>query len=162
MNQYTETVFDEKLKITYSFFYGFGFLRAMQKHGLDPQTVWESLRNGKPDVVTVAKTMQCALQTVNDESVNFKSAEKHCEQILNRFGMLEGVTLVSYLLTNSLIGDIKKREISNSNRLRMIAETVFQGLNSKKYMKVGLLWVAACLISGLLGGMISILYSIST
>lgn len=158
MSHLIETVNDEERKISYNFSYSFGFLRAMQSHGLDPQTVWEKVRSGKCPLEMLLKTMQCSLVNVNGEETNYKEAENFCTEIIERFGLIEACTLVSYLLTSALIGDVKKQKLSRKARFQKMMDQMFPDLNSVKYMKAGLLLGALCLTSGLLGGMISTLF----
>ena len=158
MSTLIETVNDEERGISYNFTYSFEFLRAMENHGLDPQTAWELTRSGKAKSSIIMKIMQCSLVSVNSEEVKYKEAEKHCMLIIERFGLVEAVTLVSYLLTSALIGDVKKQKLSRRAKFQKIMDLMFPDLNSAKYTKAGLLLGAVCLISGLLGGMISTLF----
>lgn len=151
-----ETYIDEERKINYTCEATFGFLRKLDERGFQLGPLYYELQKGNCKITTLRSILQCALIKVNKEEVDFNTSEKHAEQIIERFGILEVNSVAYDLMTRIMIGDIKKTQatqVTFQERMKKVLEAMNPNTTSKNSWKVGLLWVAILIIFGLVVGM---------
>lgn len=142
--------------IKYTFEATFQFQRNLQDAGFDVGLSYESLLSGAVDPNLVEAILTAAL---------FKHEPEQSDPvvgIIERFGSVEATTLAVDILSRSMIGDIKKSESDKEVRTQDLLEQIMPRMTSKTFVKVGLLWAATCIVSGMLGCLIFSVYIAST
>lgn len=158
MSHLTESVLDEERKTTYTFSATYGFLRELGSRKLPPAYLYNSFLNQTYTIEELKTCLRCSMIEVDGKKVDFNTAEKHAEEIIERFGVIEAVTLAHEMLSRIMIGDLKKSNTTRQAKMKNLMEVMFPNLASQNFMRAGFFWVGTCLVSGLLGGMISKLF----
>lgn len=158
MSHLTETILDEERNITYTFSATYGFLRELGARKLPPAYLYNAFLNQTYTPEELKACLRCSMVEVDGKKMDFTSSEKHVELIIERFGIIEAVTLAHEMLSRIMIGDLKKSKLTRQEKMKNLMEVMFPSLASQNFMRAGFFWVGTCLVSGLLGGMISKLF----
>ena len=136
----------------YEFTATYGFISQMQSHGLNTFTVFNNIAGAEPSADFIVATLECSLKTINgSEEINRK---QEVIELFEQHGLQSCQQLATGLLTQILIGDIKKQELSRETTIQEIARALNPISLFSSSVKAGSLWVATLVISSGLGATI--------
>jgi len=129
----------------YLFKADFKFLQSLKENSsYDPMEIYDSFSSGKCDLDSVIDILSCSMVSINKEPIN--NPEKTAENLISMFGLQECWFLCYKLLSDSMIGDIKKSELLLDEKIQKLKKLNFSPSTSLR--KQPFLWVYQAWIFG--------------
>lgn len=147
-----EIVTDEEAGNTYLFAGTFSFIKTIALNARDPSFLFADLTEGKmpPDEIKVI--IMAGLVSLNGQTINESEREEVAINFIERAGLTDASLLCRILLTHALVGDIKKKQISQKEAIQGLMDKIKnRQLNRFRYLiflSLGLLWGTPLILSG--------------
>lgn len=129
----------------------FGFLVALNTMGRDVAYVFADLVQGLMPPEDIKNVLECAVQTDEGEE------EGAVVGLINRYGLQECSILARLLLSHALIGDIKKSQVTATEKTRSLLDSLIPS-RWENLRKLGLLWAGISLTSA---GLVCLIFKYS-
>lgn len=111
----------------------FSFLVYLKEiSGLDPIAIHEQVNNGDP--LSVKNVLMASLQS------DMENKESFIEDCITKSGFQECAILAQWLLNAAMIGDVKKKQISNNQKMNRLLDQFVKDSLSKNLKNHLLLW----------------------
>lgn len=130
------------------------FGKAVSDMGKDIAFIFDDLASGKFPVQDIENIMVCGMVDIDGIDIKESDRVSIADELISRYGLQQCHQLVFVLLSHIMLGQKKSSEISAEQRMEAMAASLLPGhlANSKR---VGLLWAAIWISSGLLACMTS-------
>lgn len=128
-----EVIVDKDL---YLFKADFKFLQSLKENNsVDPMKMYESFSAGECDLDLVIDILGFSIISINKKSVS--NPKEMAEDLISRFGLQECWYLCFRLLSDSMIGDVKKSELrldEKIQRLRGLSNFLSTSLKEQPFL----------------------------
>ena len=130
-------------KDLYLFKANFGLIQELKENGsTDPMKIYETFSSGECDIDSVVDILSCSIVSINGDSVT--GAKSVIENLINRFGLQECWYLCFKLLSDAMIGDVKKSELrldEKIQQLRRLNIFLLKNLKERPFLWASLVWI---------------------
>lgn len=132
----------------YLFKADFKFLQSLKENNsIDPMKMYESFSAGECDLDLVIDILSFSVISVDKKDI--VNDKKTAEELISRFGLQECWYLCFKLLSDAMIGDVKKSELrldEKIQRLRGLNNSLLTNLKERPFLWVYQAWIfGACL-----------------
>lgn len=135
-----EVIVDKDL---YLFKADFKFLQSLKENNsIDPMKMYESFSAGECDLDLVIDILGFSIISINKKSVG--NPKEMAEDLISRFGLQECWYLCFRLLSDSMIGDVKKSELrldEKIQRLRGLSNFLSTSLKEQPFLWAYQVWI---------------------
>jgi len=140
-----EVIVDKDL---YLFKADFKFLQGLKENSnIDPMKMYESFSAGDCDLDLVVDILSFSVISINKKPVN--NTKEMAEDLISRFGLQECWYLCFRLLSDAMIGDVKKsglRMDEKIQKLKGLNNSLLTNLKERPFLWVYQVWIfGACL-----------------
>ncbi len=130
-------------KDLYLFKANFRLIQELKENGsTDPMKIYETFSTGACDLDSVVDVLSCSIVSINKKSVS--GSEEIIEELVNRFGLQECWYLCFKLLSDAMIGDVKKSELKldeKIQRLRGLNNSLLTDLKKRPFLWAYQVWI---------------------
>lgn len=135
-----EVIVDNDL---YLFKADFKFLQSLKENNnIDPMKMYETFSAGDCDLDLVVDILSFSIVKINNKPVN--DTTKTIEDLISRFGLQECWYLCFKLLSDAMIGDVKKSELrldEKIQRLKELNNSLLTNLKERPFLWVYQVWI---------------------
>lgn len=133
-------------KDVYLFKANFAFLQSLKENNdVDPMKMYESFSQGECNIDFVVSVLTHAIALVNNETVTNKQLV--IEDLIDRFGLQQCWYLCFNLLSDAMIGSVKKSKLKRDKKILGLVESC--NILSTSMKKQPLVWMYQAWISGI-------------
>jgi len=125
------------------------FGKAINEFGMDISLIFNELAAGKLPVADIENIMICGMSDIDDKPIKESDRSDIAGSLISRYGLQQCHQLAWVLLSHIMLGEKKSTKINVNQRREAMAANLIPG-HSANSMKVGLLWAAIWVSSGLL------------
>ena len=130
-------------KDLYLFKADFKFLQSLKENSsTDPMKMYESFSAGDCDIDLVVDILSFSIISINKEPVN--DTKKMSEDLISRFGLQECWYLCFRLLSDAMIGDVKKSGLrldEKIQRLKGLNNSLLTSLKEQPFLWAFQVWI---------------------
>ena len=127
----------------YLFKADFKFLQSLKENNsIDPMKMYESFSAGDCDLNFVIDILSFSVISVNKKDI--ANTEKIAEELISRFGLQECWYLCFKLLSDAMIGDVKKSELrldEKIQRLKELNNSLLTNLKERPFLWAYQVWI---------------------
>lgn len=108
----------------------------------DPMKIYETFSTGACDVDAVVDILSCSIYSINDKPVS--GSEKIIEELINQFGIQECWMLCFRLLSDAMIGNVKKSELQMDEKIQQLRKSrnfLFTSLRKQPFSWMYQVWI---------------------